>query len=191
MILLVGVVAGTLVGFGWASRYQVKYEAPVLRHLWLVVLAFLPQIGDPSPTQLIISQILFIAFAFLNRQHLGMKILMVGAILNFLVMAANGGLMPIAPETASQLISRNVLLDYSLGDRIGPKDILLLAEQTRFEWLADRFLPPAWFSYQVAFSLGDVFIAVGVFWLLAKQQINQKEVTYDRSNYLSTAVNKN
>jgi hypothetical protein len=191
MILLVGILAGILVGLGWASRCQVKYEAPALHHLWLVVLAFLPQIGDPSPTQLIISQILFIAFAFLNRQHFGMKILMAGAILNFLVMATNGGLMPIRPEIANQLISQNVLLDHSLGDRFGAKDILLLAEQTRFEWLADRFLLPAWFPYRVAFSLGDVFIAVGAFWLLAIQQINQKEVTYDRSNYLSTAVNKN
>ncbi|MCE7861897.1 MAG: hypothetical protein DYG86_19215, partial [Chloroflexi bacterium CFX2] len=48
------------------------------------------------------------------------------------------------------------------------KDILLEPQDTRFEILADRFLSPAWSTYQVAFSLGDVFLAAGVFWLLAR-----------------------
>jgi hypothetical protein len=34
--------------------------------------------------------------------------------------------------------------------------------------LADRFLLPDWFPYKVAFSLGDILIALGIFWLLAK-----------------------
>jgi hypothetical protein len=84
-------------------------------------------------------------------------------------MTANRGFMPISPETASRLIPQEILEDIPAGNRFGLKDILLPPEQTRFEILADRFLPPAWFPYQAAFSLGDVFIAFGVFWLLASQ----------------------
>ena len=55
-----------------------------------------------------------------------------------------------------------------LGSRFGEKDILLLAQNIHFEFLADRFLLPAWFPYKIAFSLGDVLISMGAFWLLAK-----------------------
>ena len=177
MILLLAVAAGLLVGLGWAGRQQVKYEAPSLRHLWLVFAAFVPQyivvrsaaMPDAAASiGLIVSQILFLVFALLNYEHQGMRILMAGAALNLLVMITNGGFMPISPHTASRLISQELLLDISSGSRFGAKDILLLPEHTRFEWLADRFLPPAWSPYQVAFSLGDVFIAAGVFWLLAR-----------------------
>ncbi len=95
---------------------------------------------------------------------------MIGTALNWLVIVANGGFMPISPETASRLISESGLADIQSGTRFGAKDILLLPQHTRLEWLADRFLPPAWLPYQVAFSLGDVFIAAGVFWLLARQK---------------------
>lgn len=61
-------------------------------------------------------------------------------------------------------------MDIPTGSRFGVKDVLLAPENTRLEWFADRFLPPEWFDYQVAFSLGDVFIAFGVFWLLAVQE---------------------
>jgi len=89
-------------------------------------------------------------------------------VLNLVVMVANHGFMPISPQTAGHLVSKNSLLDIPLGSRIGPKDILLRPQDTHFEWLADRFLTPAWFPYQAAFSLGDVFIAIGAFRMLAR-----------------------
>lgn len=181
MILLLAVAAGLLAGLIWAGRQKVRYEAPVLHHIWLVFVAFLPQyiviylpVREKVPTWvsalcLIVSQLLLFGFALLNRNHQGMKILMIGTLLNFVVMVLNGGFMPISPQTAGRLVPSELLSDVPPGSRFGPKDILLLPEQTRFEWLADRFLPPVWSPYQVAFSLGDVFIAVGVFWLLARQ----------------------
>jgi hypothetical protein len=182
MILLVAVAAGLFVGVGWAGRNQNKYEVPMLRDLWLVFMAFAPQyILIYLPTRetvsdklfailLVLSQTLFLGFAVLNRNFPGMKILLIGTALNWFVIVANGGLMPISPETAGRLISESVLANIQIGSRFGAKDILLLPQHTRLEWLSDRFLPPAWLPYQVAFSLGDVFIAIGVFWLLARQK---------------------
>jgi hypothetical protein len=181
MVLLAAVAAGLLVGLGWAGSKKVQYEAPLLRHLWLVFTAFVPQyvaihllrektLTGSAALCLIISQLLFLVFALLNRDHQGMKILMIGTLLNFMVMAGNGGFMPISPQTAGRLVPESVLSNIPIGDRFGAKDILLLPQHTRLEWLSDRLLPPAWLPYQVAFSLGDVFIAAGVFWLLARQK---------------------
>jgi hypothetical protein len=197
VILLFAIALGLLAGLVWANRNQVRYEAPVLHHVWLVVVAFLPQyITIYLPVRefisqtlfgslLVASQIVFLCFAFLNRHLPGMKVLALGAVLNLLVISANHGFMPISLQTAGQIVSDNFSLDLLPGNRFGPKDILLPTEETRFEWLADRFVTPSWFPYQSAFSLGDVFIAVGAFWLLAKQE-NKKVITHDRSNYVST-----
>lgn len=182
MILLVAVAGGLLSGIGWARWRGIPYQPPALQYLWLVFVAFLPQFAIlylPNIRQqvpdawaavlLTASQFLLLGFAWLNRKLPGMKILLLGAALNFTVMAANGGFMPISPQTASRLVPQEVLQDIPPGERFGTKDILLRPEETRFEWLADRFLPPVWSPYQVAFSLGDVFIALGVFFLLAHQ----------------------
>ena len=179
MILLSALAAGLLAGLVWARWQGNPYRAPELQHLWLVFIAFLPQFiviylpnlhfsNRLTAGFLLASQILLFGFAWLNRRIPGMPILICGVALNFAVMAANHGFMPISPQTAGQLVSKNSLLDVPLGSRIGPKDILLRPQDTRFEWLADRFLTPAWFPSQAAFSLGDVFIALGAFWMLAK-----------------------
>lgn len=183
MVLLLAIVTGLLGGLTWARWRKQPYRSPNLQHLWLAFVAFLPQfvvIFLPVTREilpdwlaavlLIASQIMLLAFAWMNRHMIGMVILLCGAVLNFTVMTANGGFMPINPQTASRLIPEEVLRDFPTGSRVGAKDILLHPQDTHFEWLADRFLPPIWFPYQVAFSLGDVFIALGIFWLLAKPQ---------------------
>lgn len=190
MILLFAVAAGFIFGLGRARWFGQTYQAPALKHLWLVFVSFLPQfiaiyfpstrerISDEwASTILIASLIGLLAFAWLNRNLAGMKILFIGAVLNFTVIVANRGFMPISPQTASQLTSEEFLSDIPLGTRIGTKDILLLPEDTRFEILADRFLTPSWFNYPVAFSLGDVFLAIGIFWLLTFQKSNKERTS--------------
>ena len=180
MILLLAIAAGLLVGLGWAHWHRKPYQTPELRHLWLVFAAFLPQFAVVYlpitrilfPDSLVAallsaSQIMLLVFVWLNRHIFSMFFLLCGVVFNLSVMTANGGFMPISPQTASRLVSEDTLQDTQSGSRFGAKDVLLYPQETRFEWLADRFLPPSWFPYQVAFSLGDVFIAVGVFLLLA------------------------
>jgi len=181
MILLLAVLAGSLVGLSRAYWCKQPYAAPNLQAIWLAVLAFLPQlfiaylpithqlfINGLASVSLVVSLILFSVFAWINRRLPGMPILIAGLLLNFVAIVANGGWMPITPQTANVLAGKDVLQFMNLGSRFGEKDILLLAQNIHLEFLADRFLPPAWFPYKVAFSLGDILISLGAFWLLAK-----------------------
>jgi hypothetical protein len=118
---------------------------------------------------LITSQIGLLLFCLLNRQLPGIPILAAGLCLNLLAISANGGLMPISTATAAHLIPEQVLSNLNIGSRfsLSSKDILLRPETVIFPWLSDRFVPPDWFPYQFAFSLGDVMIGIGAFLLLA------------------------
>ena len=187
MILLIALAAGLAAGVALARWRGHSYQPPELRVSWLAFLAFLPQfillylpyfrirVSDQvSAVCLLASLLIFLGFAWVNRGLPGMSILLIGLALNLTVMAANGGFMPISPQTAGQLVPDGALLDFQSGDRFGVKDIYLPPLETRFEWLADRFLTPAWFSYRAAFSLGDVFIAIGAFGLLAWTGLPEK-----------------
>ena len=180
MILLIALIVGLAVGLALSRLRGHSYQPPELHASWLALLAFLPQfillylpyfrirVNDQvSAIFLLASLLIFLGFTWVNRSVTGMSILLLGLALNFTVMAANGGFMPISPKTAAQLIPENALTDFQPGERFGTKDIYLPPEETRFEWLADRFLTPAWISYRAAFSLGDVFIAIGAFVILA------------------------
>ena len=183
MILWLGIIIGLATGLGWSRLRGHPYRSPTLNHIWLVFAGFLPQflaiyLGNTRLTTpdwlaapiIVTSQLVLLIFAWLNRHLAGMLILMIGLVLNMVVMVANGGFMPINPNTAERLVGTERISTFEIGNRIGYKDILLPAKETRLEWLTDRFLPPVGFPYQVAFSLGDVFIALGAFWMLAYQK---------------------
>jgi hypothetical protein len=197
VILLLAIVTGLPAGLGWAYWHKQPYKPPELRYLWLVIVAFLPQfvvvdlpigrrfVPDSAVAVLLLaSQIVFLAFVWLNRRIVGMSILLCGVALNLVVMAANGGFMPISAQTANRLVPEDISRNFQSGSRFGAKDILLTPQETRFEPLADRFLLPAWSPYQVAFSLGDVFIALGIFWVLAKPGLPMHLTLTKRGTYI-------
>jgi hypothetical protein len=182
MILLAAVLAGLVVGLFLARIQKRPWTVPPLHRSWLVIIAFLPQFfyvylpatrtrvsDDLAAAGLIVSLVLLLVFCWFNRRSSGVWLLALGLFLNLLVIAVNGGFMPISPQTASRLIPPETLATLENEDRFGYKDILLLPGQTRLIWLSDCFLPPKGFLYQVAFSPGDVLIAVGAFWLMVMQ----------------------
>ena len=183
MILLLALGIGLIVGFVWSKQLGQQYQFPRLKYTWLAIIAFLPQffvtyyertqalISDQvAALAIVTSHGLLLLFAWFNRHLPGMLVLIIGIMLNFAVIIANGGFMPINLQTAEQIVGRERISSFDYGDRIGYKDVLLPANNTRLELLADRFLPPDGFPYQVAFSMGDIFIAVGACWLLAHQR---------------------
>ena len=185
MILLSALLAGWLSGLACARWQKRPYQIPTIKYLWLAFVAFLPQLlafylpatrtwipDILAAASLLISLVLLLVFAWTNRNLAGMWLLMAGLVLNLAVILANGGFMPISPATAARLIPADAVEAMHVGSRFGfGKDVLLLPEDTRLAWLSDRFLLPAWFFYHVAFSLGDIFIASGIFWLLLRQGI--------------------
>lgn len=184
MILLAALILGLLAGAALAIGLRRPYRLPDPKHLWLVPAAFLPQLlalylpaGRGAAPEwaasliLPVSLAIFLAFVWLNRRIPGMPLVLAGLVLNLLVIAANGGWMPVSPATASQLPGFGPPAELTPGARVGVKDVLLQPEDTRLEWLADRHLLPDWLGYRAAFSVGDVFVAAGAFWLLASPPI--------------------
>jgi hypothetical protein len=154
------------------------YALPVIQRVELALLAFLPQalVFFVPQTGRFVSQQwaafilpvslgILVLFVWYNRHLQGFWLLGLGLLLNLAVIAANGGLMPISPETLTIVHGKQaeVVID---GRPFGSKNIVRPVEETQLEWLADRFTVPDQLPIQFAFSLGDVFLAAGAFWAL-------------------------
>jgi len=179
MILLVAIVLGLAAGLARAWKGKRPYQPYNLKYPWFVVIGFVMQFlaFNYRPTQvffsrwasvaLVCSQILLITFALVNLKKFPFWALGLGLLSNFIVIILNGGLMPIQPEVVQKLIPGPSNGLWVVGERLlSTKDIVLPLNATRLWFLDDRFILPAWFNYPVAFSIGDVLIAIGAFWLL-------------------------
>ncbi len=186
LILLVAVLAGLLAGLIRAWIHQNRLHAPELRLIMLVPVAFilqalafyLPGIGRSLPISLVsfalvVSQALLLGFAWANRRLEGFWLLGLGLLLNLAVIVLNGGMMPISPETVMRLAPNAPPGSWSVGARLGlNKDLVLPEARTTLAFLSDRFILPNWFSRGsagnavAAFSIGDVVISLGAFWVI-------------------------
>lgn len=179
MILVIAVAVGLTAGFLRALVGKQPYRVYELKWPVLVLAAFIPQYfaffhpstrtqfsGNLVSILLVSSLIILLAFSLLNIHKISFLPITLGFLLNFLVIIFNGGLMPISPDSVRKLLPGQDG-QWVVGQRLGyGKDIILAPEMTRLWFLSDRFMLPDWLNYPVAFSLGDVFIAAGVIWLL-------------------------
>lgn len=182
MILLTAIGFGLLAGIAQAKYHQTTWQLPQLQHAWIVAVFILPQVlafylpvtrSNLSVAVvsacLIFSQVGLLLFCLINWRQPGIIILAAGLLLNLLVIVGNGGFMPLSTDTAARLVPAQTFANMKVGSRVSlsSKDILLQPETIIFPWLSDRFIPPDWFPYKFAFSIGDVFIGLGAFLLLS------------------------
>lgn len=151
-----------------------------LRWSWLAIILFAAQVylifwpepraqGLLSPRALImiLSYLILIFVAWSNRSLPGVKVILLGILLNSLVIVANGGFMPVAPQTLTRVGHTHLVATLESGARVAmSKDVLLWPEQTRLWFLSDVFVIPERYPLAGSFSLGDMLIACGVFILL-------------------------
>lgn len=156
--------------FGWAMGGRLsRYEGAGLRALPLPVLALLGQsaafrLDLPAPAGLLLvgSYLVLFAFLWLNR-HLPLPSLLlgVGSLLNLIVIAANGMHMPVSQSALTHLSAQGA------ADLLSGKIPMYCAasDSTRLLFLGDVIWFPVPF-FQGFASIGDVFLAAGVFCLL-------------------------
>lgn len=103
--------------------------------------------------------LLFIGLYF-NRSTLGFKVISAGIFLNFLVIMANGGRMPVSGEAMVGI----GLVDNMVAIRDGHVIThALMGSGTIFRYLGDIFVLPKPYPRPKIFSIGDVIMAIGVF----------------------------
>lgn len=144
-----------------------------IRGIWAIGLIFLFQfwaveaapgswVGWTGPL-VVSTQILLGAVLWINRALPGFRIVLLGTLLNVLVMAANGGYMPVS-QAAMERAGHEYLIRPA-GDRTfvaSNKQIVLDPSETRLYALSDIFTVPRGAPVSGNFSIGDVLIAVGV-----------------------------
>lgn len=180
MILTLAVLVGFVASF-IRHRGQIagQLAAIPLRSAWLALLAVglqIPLLRAPfgPPEQVGVQQILFLlshllllAFVWRNRHLPAIWIAGLGVLCNLMVILANGGFMPITPETLVKINPGSSLNQWPTGFHYGySKDVILLQGDTILWVLSDMLVLPPPFPWPTAFSLGDLLLAVGIIVLL-------------------------
>lgn len=197
MILLLAIVIGLLATIIRARLNNRTLILPPFRWEWLVFASVIPQvfvfyipaIGQWVPEWTIpyiqiLSMVGLLIFTVVNLSKPGLWALGLGLLSNFIVIALNGGWMPIHPQTLKRMIPLQPIEVWEIGTRLGfTKDRIMAYEETNLVFLSDIFTLPQWIPYKVAFSIGDVFISIGVVILLwsLSSKTRRKNDTFNAS----------
>ena len=188
MILLVVLAFALVVGLLRGGKLSPMIDLP-LKLGWLALPAFAIQVylvhfpaergGGLFSLRagvLILSYVLLFIVVWKNRRLDGMWIIGLGLLLNFLVMVANGGFMPVTPEALTQAGYTSLASSLESGVRVGrSKNILLTKGETRLWVLSDIFVLPRSFPLTRVFSPGDIVIAIGAFILVQSGMLGQSQ----------------
>ena len=105
----------------------------------------------------IVSYVLLAAFAWANRRLPGVPVIALGGALNFIAIAANGGVMPADPAALASLAHATPHGDFANSAALAHPKLL---------FLGDVLATPASWPVHNVYSVGDVVIVVGVLVLL-------------------------
>ncbi|MCB8817185.1 DUF5317 domain-containing protein [Desulfosporosinus shakirovi] len=177
-MLIEALILALIISLLWGGKIN-RLGQLVLRESWLVPVALIIQSGlywaavrevglDSSWLVQSLgtgSYFLLLFFTWRNRTCPGMSWITLGILLNTIVIGVNGGVMPVdrffLPEE-----SRKALLE-------GQGTHGLMTSMTHLSFLADRFYLDILGLKKQMFSVGDILIDIGVFFLLFKTMVSQ------------------
>jgi len=147
-----------------------------LRAVWALVLALLAQVviisivpGGDVTTHRVLHLTTYVAvlgWVVLNRRLLWRWPIVVGGVLNFVVIVANGGVMP---------ASRAAQAAAGLSAHGGFENSAPLTD-ARLAFLGDIFAVPSWVPLANVFSIGDALLVLGIF--LAVHRLGESYLAY-------------
>jgi hypothetical protein len=178
MILVIALIAGLLIGLASGGNFA-AFKTLRLRWLPLLFVAILTQLAifsdvagranwvhDYGPYIHIATLLATLFFMSRNLHIPGMKIIMVGAALNALVIIANGGFMPSPAgrlDDAGRLTKVEESDDAELSNsKVAPRGTgLFIDGDAPLLILGDVFAVPHGWPLANVFSIGDVLIDLG------------------------------
>jgi len=155
----IGLVAGLLLGgrasslAGVSIRWWPLAIGGLLFQLVLFSPAVAATIGDMGPALYVGSTLVVLVALLANLGQPGFRLILCGALLNLLVIVANGGQMP-AAEAAVRAVHGPL-------DESRFSNSVVMDESVPFFLLGDIFVLPRPIPLANVFSIGDVLIAVG------------------------------
>jgi hypothetical protein len=165
MLLLYAIAAGVLIGLARGGRLSALGDARfrwwplALFGLMFQLVLFTPpvasSVGDAGPALYVGSTALVLLALLPNLRQPGFWLIGLGAMLNFVVVLANGGQMPASPAAFAALtgLAAVPVEHFSNSTLIGPHTVLPL--------LGDIFVLPRPIPLANVFSIGDILIGVG------------------------------
>lgn len=156
--LAIGLVGGFAAGGKLGNLVHLRFRWPwfVVGALVVRVAAVLTPLNRIDGIQYVYAATLAALVAW-TVWHIGriagIWLVTAGAALNLVVIAANGGRMPVAPEIAGALVQRGQIGQYTL-----------MSADTHLNWLADWIAIPGPLArvLREAYSPGDLIVAVGI-----------------------------
>ena len=112
------------------------------------------------------------AFLWMNRQNKGFTIILIGVFLNFLVMAVNGGRMPVSLD-AAQVLGPYYTELLSSGDAVYKH--YMLDASTRLSFLGDIIPLSNPYPRTQVISIGDVVMNLGIFLYIQSIMVPKKD----------------
>ncbi|UNK18988.1 DUF5317 domain-containing protein [Paenibacillus sp. N3/727] len=164
--LIVGLIRGGIRhGLLQFSKIRLKggWIFPVLLIIQLIIFRFQENSDILAAASSYVFMTIYIVgmlFLWMNRDQRGFGIILAGVFLNFLVMAVNGGRMPVSLQAAS-------VLDPYYVDMLKEGAIItkhfLLDDSTALPFLGDIIPLSAPYPRTQAISIGDIVMNIGIF----------------------------
>ncbi|NLN07802.1 MAG: DUF5317 domain-containing protein [Firmicutes bacterium] len=172
-MILSGVVLAVLIGWLRGGKIARLADLKLRGLIWVAAAALvrlgldlLSRHGYSLPWLMIVAYCLVFYVLFLNIRLPGIKLFTAGTLLNFLVIAANGGTMPVSATA----IKEAGLSSTPAGTHI------LLSETARLPFLADIIpLRPPYFPFPQVISVGDILLVCGIFLFIQYKMLREEE----------------
>lgn len=180
-----GIIIGLIVGFlraGWRNGLRALTQIQI-RGGWIfpVLLTFqfglilwgdkVRFINEYSGYMFLVVYAAGLFMLWLNRKEKGFWWIFSGVALNFIVMAANGGAMPVSPEAATVL---DPIYLQMLNDGTTDSKHTLLTDSMLLPFLADIIPLTSPYPRTQVISIGDVVMNIGIFIYLQNIMMSQK-----------------
>jgi uncharacterized protein YebE (UPF0316 family) len=175
--MIISVILGLLRGGSFRSfselRLNYGWIFPALLAVQLIV--FITQnnfswMAAISPYIFIAVYVVGLCFLWMNRDQKGIMLIWIGVLLNFIVMIANGGRMPVSLDAAAIL---DPAFTTFLKEGLYAKH-QILTDASVFGFLGDIIPLSHPYPREQVISIGDVIINIGIFMFIQDLMLQHK-----------------